>query len=299
MISMVARAWLLLVLSVATACERSELLGRVTNGVGGSAGDAAGGEGGGPDPVVPPSDPVERDTDPTFTSDLLELYFMSTRSGGKRIWKSTRLDPADAWGEPALVDELNIGTLTENPRVSPEGLRIWFFTDEDRTQGDIWESTRVTTTDPWSAPTVVLGLTLGEGTSNVSAGFDEQARTAVLAAGTGSGYDLFLFQRGSADETFGEPMPLGELNSASDDFDPWLSPNGLALAFNSNRFGTYDVFLARRTSTTVSFEAPVRLEFTTDDYDEEAANLTPDLTFLMYSSNRRGTPDIYEIRLFP
>src|SRR6185503_12376392 len=108
-----------------------------------------------------------------------------------------------------------------------------------------------------------------------------------------------LFQRESADDPFGEPAPLAELNSASDDYDPWLSANGLAIAFNSNRLGTFDVFLARRTSTAVSFEAPVRLDFTTDDYNEEAANLTPDLTFLMYSSNRRGTSDIYEMELFP
>jgi Tol biopolymer transport system component len=130
---------------------------------------------------------------------------------------------------------------------------------------------------------------------------NSDATLAVLSAAApgAGGYDLFRFERTSADEPFGAPTLITEVNSASDDFDPYLSPNGLALAFSSNRRGGFDIFLARRTSTDVPFEAPVPLELNSADYQESAPNFSPDLAYLMYSSNRLGSDDIYEAELFP
>ena len=194
---------------------------------------------------------------------------------------------------------LSTGFQEENPRIAADGLRLWFFSDRDRAVGTIWEVTRQAITDDWGPIVPVLGLSLGEGTSNVSAGMNADATLAVLSAGAAGGYDLFFFERSSADESFGEPAALTELNSASDDFDPYLSPNGLAVAFSSNRRGSFDIFLARRTSTDVPFEAPVPLELNTAEYEESAPNLSPDLAYLLYSSNRLGSHDIYEATLFP
>jgi hypothetical protein len=301
----VSRVWpaFALVLGLALGCERSELLGRVGGAVGqgGTAGTSGNGEGGGAiEPIGPLADPA-RDTDPTFTEDLRELYFMSTRATSKDIWKSVRDDPADEWGAPAAVPELSSGYQEENPRVSADGLRLWFFTDRDRTLGTIWETTRPTTADAWGPLVAVPGLSVGPDSSNVSAGMNAEATLAVVSgrqAGA-SGYDLFRFERASTDETFGAPTPLSEVNSASDDFDPYLSPNGLALAFASNRLGDFDIFLARRTSTDVPFEGPVRLDLNSPDYGESAPNLSPDLAYLMYSSERTGSHDIYEATIFP
>jgi len=306
------RVSLLLLLALGLGCERSELLGRVgdpvsSGGAGGGGGaGAAGGsvEGGaGPDPIGPLSDPVARDTDPTFTGDLTELYFMSSRTSSKDIWKSVRADAASDWGEPAQVPALSTGYQEENPRISADGLRLWFFTDRDRMDGapTIWEVVRSSRNDEWGPLARVPGLVIGPMSSDVSAGMNADATIAVLSsrpAGAG-GYDLFLFERASSEESFGEPTALGELNSASDDFDPYLSPNGLAIAFASNRRGTSDIFLARRISTDMPFEAPVQLEINTTDYEEASPHLSPDLGYLMYSSTREGSHDIYEARLFP
>ena len=159
--------------------------------------------------------------------------------------------------------------------------------------------TRAAIADDWGPIVPVPGLSLGEGTSNVSAGMNADATLAVLSAGAASGYDLFFFERSSADEPFGEPTALTELNSASDDFDPYLSPNGLAVAFASNRRGSFDIFLARRTSTEVPFEAPVPLELNSPDYQESAPHFSPDLAYVMYSTEQAGSHDIYEAQLFP
>jgi Tol biopolymer transport system component len=270
---------------------------------GGTSGDGGNGEEGGmPDPVGPLADPTARDTDPTFTADLRELYFMSTRqTNSKDIWKSVRNDPAVEWGVPVAVPELGSGFQEENPRVSADGLRLWFFTDRDRALGTIWEITRPTTADAWGPLTPVPGLSVGPNSSNVSAGMNDDATLAVLSgrpAGA-SGYDLYRFVRASVAEPFGEPTALTEVNSASDDFDPYLSPNGLALAFASNRLGNFDIFLARRTSVDVPFEGPVRLDLNSPDYEESAPHLSPDLAYLMYSADRGSSSEIYEATIFP
>jgi hypothetical protein len=294
----------LLVLLLALGCERAELLGHVGGAVahGGSAGAGGNGEGGdSSDPIGPLVDPDARDTDPTFTADRTELYFMSTRQGSKDIYKSVRSDAAAEWGAPTPVAELATGYQEENPRVSADGLRLWFFTDRDRALGTIWEVTRESTADAWGPLVAVPGLSVGSGSSNVSAGMDAGATYAVVSGRpTGApGYDLYEFTRPSTDEAFGTPTPLTEVNSASDDFDPYLSPNGLALAFASNRLGNFDLFLARRTSMDVPFEAPVRLDLNSSVYEESSPNFTPDLAYLMYSSDQTGSSEIYEAILFP
>ncbi len=303
MIRWVSRIWLLFLVVLPLGCERSELLGRVGGGVGrgGSSGTGNGEGGGEPDPIGSLSNPA-RDTDPTFTADRLELYFMSTReTNSKDIWKSVREDPAEEWGAPVSVPELSSGYQEENPRVSADGLRLWFFTDRDRSLGTIWEITRPTAADPWGPLTAVPGLSVGSGSSNVSAGMNDGATLAVVSArqAGSAGYDLYSFERASIDEAFGTPTALTEVNSASDDFDPYLSPNGLALAFASNRQGDYDIYLARRTSTDVPFEGPVRLDLNSAGIEESAPHLSPDLAYLMYSSDRGNSSEIYEATIFP
>src|SRR5262245_44597473 len=141
----VRRVFLPFALVLLVACERGELLGRLGGAVGqgGSGGLGGASDGGGaPDPVGPLVDAVARDTDPTFTEDLRELYFMTTRTGSKNIWRSVRADAASAWGAPVEVPELSTGYQEENPRISADGLRLWFFSDRDRALGTIWEVTR-------------------------------------------------------------------------------------------------------------------------------------------------------------
>ena len=71
-----------------------------------------------PAPVTALSDPASIDEDPTFTGDLLELYFMSTRNGTKDIWTSRRAAAADPWGAPSLVAELSSAATDYAPAVA-------------------------------------------------------------------------------------------------------------------------------------------------------------------------------------
>src|SRR5262245_38091297 len=62
-----------------------------------------------PTPVGSLSDPAD-DEDPSFTGDVLELYFSSTRAGTADIWVSRRTSRTDLWGLPARVSELSSPT---------------------------------------------------------------------------------------------------------------------------------------------------------------------------------------------
>jgi Tol biopolymer transport system component len=50
---------------------------------------------------------------------------------------------------------------------------------------------------------------------------------------------------------FGAPAAVTDLNTASDERDPWLSPDGTPLFFSSDRSGRYEIYVA-----SVSREAP-------------------------------------------
>lgn len=266
-------------------CERGELLGALQ-----------------PRPFGPPrlvselSDPEARDTDPTFTADRCELYFMSDRSGSKDLYRSLRADPTEPWSAPERVDELSTGYQEENPHVSSDGLTLWFYTDRDRSLGTIWQSTRDSRTSPWGEPTPVPSLGNGQGSSDVAVGVGADEKLAVLASSPpqARSYDLYLYERPSRADPFGEPRLLADVSSSADDFDPVLVDGGRLIAFHSNVLGSHDLFTARRGSRNEPFEAPIPVEELNTDAAESAPEFSEDATYVMFSSNRAGTEDLYE-----
>ena len=75
------------------------------------------------------ADPNADDEDPTFTEDLLELYFMSDRGGNADIWRSLRAATDDRWGTPTRIVELSSTEIDQTPSVSLDGLTLWFTSE--------------------------------------------------------------------------------------------------------------------------------------------------------------------------
>lgn len=284
-------AWLL----VLVGCERAELLGTLVPG-GVPGGPVA------PHLVPGLSDPLARDTDPTFTGDLLELYFMSDRSGSKDIWRARRTRASLPWGSPEPVEALSTGYQEENPHVANDGLTLWFFTDRDRELGSIWQTTRASVGDAWEEPTAVSEFTVGSGSSVVEAGIDESGTLAVLCArpGGAASYDLYVSERATPTGSFEEPTLIENVNSSEDDYDGTFAQGGLFIAFHANRFGTPDIFYATRASTSDPFDPPLQMDqVNTDEHEESAPAISSDLRYVMFSSSREGSLDIYEAVLAP
>ncbi len=281
------RAIALLVFA-ALGCERVEWLGREKGGA----------------PLAPEiprrvdelSHPDARDTDPTLTADLCELFFMSDRLGSKDLWASRRAAPDEPWGEPEAVDSLNSPVVDENPHVSGDGLRLWFYTDRDRAQGTIWLATREAVGEPWGAPVAVPELGIGVERSNVAVGLAEKETLLVIASlpSGGTGYELYVQERASAEEAFEEPARIEEVGSAADEFDPELRQNGLLLAFHSTRLGSTDIFRATRESVDDAFGSIEAVESLNSPYEDGAPAISPTFEYVLFSSNREGTDDIFE-----
>jgi hypothetical protein len=145
-----------------------------------------------------------------------KLFFSSTRPGGfggPDIYEST----INALGfESSLnIVELNSPSIETCFKVRDDGLEMIFTSNRpnlngDRTEDDLWVSTRNSVYDPWSAP-VKLGPSVnvvGQQDVNPSLSFDGRTmfmaskRTGVLGPGT---YDIFVTTRhligGSPDAT--------------------------------------------------------------------------------------------------
>jgi hypothetical protein len=60
------------------------------------------------------------------------------------------------------------------------------------------------------------------------------------------GWNLWAATREDPEDTWDVPMPVGELNSHSDDLDPWLSPDRRTLWFASSRTGQLEIYVATR-----------------------------------------------------
>jgi hypothetical protein len=237
-----------------------------------------------------------RDTDPTFTEDLTELYFMSDRSGDKRIWRSLRPTADDPWETPALVPELNTAGENENPFVSNDGLTIWFFTDRDRTISAQWRSTRASRDDPWGAPAPVEGLVYGVESSDVAVTVDPSETLYILnSKPSGSGpYGLYRLERATASDPLGPPVLMEEVVSDTSEYDPDLRRNGLFLAFDSARVEPRQIYWTKRDDRDSPFDPPVPVPALAGQSSDEAAAFSEDLRYVMFSSNRTGNVEIYE-----
>jgi hypothetical protein len=236
--------------------------------------------------------------DPSFTADLLELYFIANQPGGSEIWRSTRAAPSGPWGVPAPVSELNGAGIQEHPGIEPDGLTLWFASDRPGGLGstDIWKSTRASRADPWDEPVHVPELSSSSADSGITV-----ARGGLLVilasnrAGAAGSRSFWTASRSSVSEPFGELRPVSEINSSRFDGDPWLSEDGLRVVFATQRDGGQRMlYTAVREDVDQQFEMRTSIrELNTSDREADPW-LSPDLRYIMFSSNRSGIDLIYE-----
>lgn len=123
-----------------------------------------------PESLGPVVNSLTREICPSISSDGLELYFGSRRSGGygsDDIWVSRRATKHDPWGQPSnLGPVVNSSASEAVPFLSSDGLLLFFSEALDgliRPGGfgnqDMWVTRRASISAPWGAP-VNLGPTV-------------------------------------------------------------------------------------------------------------------------------------------
>ena len=304
---------LLVTLLAAGSCSPTrDLLGTVASSFG-DGGAGAGGDAsadgrflGAPRfsaPVLVPaiSDPQADDEDPSFTGDLTELYFSSTRAGGSDIWVSQRASKNDPWGPPTMVVELSSPGTDRSPSVSLDGSAIWLATDRDLRLGRIWRSTRVNRM-PWSTPVPVGELaspnfdTAPSVDATQTVMFFSSLRTSSTPGQPSTtGTDIFSSTRPAVGAPWGLPERVAGLDSFLDESDPFVAQGGLVVFFTLSRTNQPgDLYWSRRRSTEGAFPPPQPLVDVNSPFIDADATLSADLLYLMFASNRSGNTEIYE-----
>ena len=131
--------------------------------------------------------------------------------------------------------------------------------------GDIWQTTRASTDDPWSEP-VNLGLTINGPYYDTQPSISADGLSLFFASDRPDGYgdrDIWFSTRATINDPWSEPKNLGAgINSPSRDSGPDISSDGLTLFFDSRRPGGYgldDVYVTRRATTDDPWGVPKNL----------------------------------------
>jgi hypothetical protein len=195
------------------------------------------------------SDDVAVDQDPSMTIDGRELVWSSTRAGGlgnSDLWHSTRASTSSAWGTPEPLTIVNSIAKEQSPEIGRFGLSLYFVTTRGGTSHDVWVAFRASTSEPWSAPVPVAGLSTMASEHNVTV---HGHLTAVVDRElvAGGPRDLFLAERTDPTDPWPVGAPIAELNTGDSEGAPFLSADHLTLYFHRSSVGIQQIHVATRT----------------------------------------------------
>lgn len=129
---------------------------------------------------------------PRWSADAKTLYFDSTRSGNRDIYRAPVVGAT--FGAPVAVAELNSGALDAVPVVSADELTIYFLSKRaPSTDGDIFVATRSTTAAPFANIQKVANVnsTALDAPGQISA----DGCTLHMSSSRGGKSDIYVAQR--------------------------------------------------------------------------------------------------------
>jgi len=258
-----------------------------------------------------------------FSSDGLEMYLDSRRSGGYGnwdLWVARRPTTHDDWGTPE-----NLGSTVNSSKsevcacISGDGLEL-YFESYNRPGGygtfDLWVTKRPTKDDNWGPPEnlgPIVNGTSGEGGPWISSDGLELYFNSNRYGGCGS-WDIWVTRRVTINDPWEQPINLGAVvNSSAEEGAPFISADGLLLFFSGGYygpirpggFGNADMWLTRRASVSEPWGTPVNLGPIVNSPSLDCGpRISPDGCTLYFSSERPGGfggvfGDIYQALIIP
>ncbi len=234
----------------------------------------------------------EADDDPTATGDRRELYF--NRSGG--IFRSLRATTADAWGTPAIVNELSSTAVDSRPQVSADGLTMLLSSARGGSNGsDLWWSTRMSRSLPWEAP--VRLDKINSGADEIAGSLTTDRLETVYAADrmTNGDFDLYYTVRASDDLDFERGIKLA-FNTTGTETSPFLTGDGQTLYMTIAVTGSgtmADIYVSHRLSASTWTAPEVITELRTAEPDSDPW-VSPDGRHMMFARFAGGRFQIFE-----
>ena len=202
------------------------------------------------------------------------------------------------WGEVTNAGPvLNSPTLDATTYLAPDGRTLLFGSMRRGGQGnlDIWMSTRPSENDPWDPP-VNLGPNINSREWDGSPAMTADGLTLMFESHRPGGrgdFDIYASTRASVDQPWPKAVILDSpISTTALDNGPFISPDGLTLAFASIRgggVGFVDLWMAKRGGARdpwgVPFNAGLRVNSTIEEW---APRLSSDGLVLLFHSPRAG-----------
>ncbi|HSD90656.1 MAG TPA: hypothetical protein VLB44_24195 [Kofleriaceae bacterium] len=185
------------------------------------------------------------DSTPDLSPDGLTMYFGSDRlsAGNRDLFVTTRPDRASPWSVPQRIAELATTQDDSGACQSADGLTL-IFQSARSGSGDLFITTRASTSDPWSPPVVVPGL---DSPMEESQHWCNRDLTVIyFSRYNGSNHDIWMTSRPNPSSAFAPAVEVSELTTIYDDADPWLSPDLRTMYFFSRKSGNGDIFVTTR-----------------------------------------------------
>jgi len=253
-----------------------------------------------------------------LSKDGLTLYFASTRPGTPGstladIWVAQRACLDCPWESPVnLGAPVNTAVSEAAPALSRD--EHWLFVlatnrPEGIGSGDIWVSYREDVHDDfaWQTP-----VNLGSGVNTI--GFeggpsyfenDEGGRAQLYfnhnPAPVNTGGDIYVSTQ-AADGSWGDAVPVTELNSAASEQRPSISHDGRTIYFFSNRPGSSsdDIWVATRADVAGPWTAPTNLDAPINTAADERHPFiySRGKTELLFFARNVATPPAVDLDLF-
>ena len=192
----------------------------------------------------------QNDEDPELSVDGLNMFFSSDRGGdGMRLYVSRRRTRDTPWEQPVRVDGLGSSTLDLAPAVDRAQLYL-VFASQRGTASDLHlhAAMRPDASAAWQSAGELTALSSTARDTDPTL-FDEGRGLifASLRTAPGGKTDLFQTARSDVSTPFASRVdPIGDLNTASSEEDPWVSQDGRHILFVSDRDGRSRIYEARR-----------------------------------------------------
>jgi Tol biopolymer transport system component len=195
-----------------------------------------------PAPLTQLNTSATTDESPRLSPDDLTLYF----GKGGDIYMSTRASTADPWGPPSPVTEVNTATYEKWMAVCNGGYylvsrgvaRANNTTDQDLFVGQLGSN----------MPSALAAQISATGSNEISSFLSADCKTAFFASNSSGNVQIYTATRSDPTSPFSAPTLYENFGTATDDEDPWISPDQRTFILASIRGGstTKAVYMSTR-----------------------------------------------------
>jgi Tol biopolymer transport system component len=232
--------------------------------------------------VIGVSTDAAPEDDVTLNLTETEMIFAIVLNNNKDLYSVQRANAQAAWGTPVALTLLNAAGSDSAPRLSADGLTLYFGATRGGASEDAWQSKRANVTAPWQTKTVMPAVN----SAAVDRWYNPCGGRYVLVSDRGTAGDLDLYEGAEGQA----PTRLPISTTGANDISPFLTSDCLTLYWSHDA----DIYMATRTSMSAAWQVVgVSKDLSTTTFNEQDPWMSPDRHRMYFASNADGENDIY------